>query len=136
MEGLNKCSPVVDDEVREHELMRVEQEWRNAQREDGDPEVQQVGCPQRQRYKQQHEHRPHAEVDTWASETREEDVEVDACCRKATSGRNVTSTTESEIAQNRVGVDLGGEDLEDGRKRAELLSQTEDCLPCSSLNQF
>jgi hypothetical protein len=33
---------IVDDEIGKRELMRVEQEWRDAQTDDGDPKVDNV----------------------------------------------------------------------------------------------
>ena len=53
--------------------------------------------------------------------SREENVEVDTCCSKPTTGRNVPGTSESQIAENGVSVNLGGENFENGGERKELL---------------
>ena len=63
-----KDVPVVNDEVRRRELVRVEQEGRDAHRQNGDPEVRDPSRPDRQRYVEQHDERAHAEVDARARE--------------------------------------------------------------------
>ena len=133
---LDEHSPVVDDEVGEDELMRVEQERRNAERKDGDPEVNDPWRPNRQSHVEQHDERAHAEVDTRACETREQDAEADATGGEPTTGSDVTRTTEGQVAEYGVRLDLGGENLEDGRQRHELLEQTPDGAPGTTLDEF
>ena len=60
--------PVIDDKVRERELMRVENERCQAQCERRNPEVDEVWDPQRDGDIQQHYQRAHAQVDTGTSE--------------------------------------------------------------------
>lgn len=114
-------SPVVNDEIRERELMRVEEERRQAKSERRHPEVDHMRDPQRYRHIQQHHQRPHTQVDTRAREAREKGAEVCARRRETTASRNVPSTTVVQITEDGVAVDLGGEDLEDGRERTHLL---------------
>jgi len=116
--------------------MRIETKRRDAEGENGNPEVDEVRRPQCQCNIEQHDQGSHCHVDAWASEPRKENVEVDLCGRKATTGRNVPSPSKSQIAQNQVGVDLSREDLEDRQERAELLGQAENGLPCPTFDKF
>jgi len=109
-----KVLPVVNDEVGERELVRVEHEGGNAQCENGDPEVNEMGHPDGQGDEKEHQQRPHAKIDTGSSETRVENAEVHAGRREASAGGDITSTTKGQIAQDRMSVDLSGEDLKDG----------------------
>lgn len=61
---------VVDDEVGVRELVRVEQERRDTETDDGDPEVDQVRDKDRQRDVQQEDQRSEAEVDRRTGESR------------------------------------------------------------------
>ena len=128
--------PVVHNEVCKRKLMRVEQERRDAHREDGYPEVRDPSRPDRQRHVEQHDERAHAEVDTRACETREQDAEADATGGEPTTGSDVTRTTEGQVAEYGVRLDLGGENFEDGRQRHELLEQTPDGAPGTTLDEF
>jgi hypothetical protein len=110
----NGHSPVVDDKIGENKLMRVEQEWCDAEGKDGNPEIDQERCPQGQRDIEQHDQCPHTEIDTRTSKPREQDAEVDPCRRETTTSRDVPRTTKSQIAQNGVGIDLRRKDLENG----------------------
>jgi hypothetical protein len=38
-------APIINDEIRKNKLMWVKQEWRDTQGEDGDPEIDQIRCP-------------------------------------------------------------------------------------------
>jgi hypothetical protein len=51
--------------------MRIEQEWRNAEGSNGEPEINQVGCPDCHRDIEKHDQCPHAKVNTWSCESRE-----------------------------------------------------------------
>lgn len=73
--------------------MRVEQEGRDAKREDGDPEVNQVGRPYCQCDVEQGDKRAHAEVDAWSSKAREQDAEIDPSCSKPTTCCDISSST-------------------------------------------
>ena len=130
------CSPVINNEVCRGELVRVEQERRNAQGKDRDPEVDDPSSPQRDGDVEQHHQLSHAEIDTGASETRVENAEGYPGSRKPTTGRDVSSTTEGQITRDRMRVDTRGEDFECGRQRREVLAQTKDCLPSTTLHQF
>ena len=55
--------------------MGIEQEGRNAERQDGKPEIYQMGNPYGHGGVQQDEQVPHAHVDTWASEPRVKNTE-------------------------------------------------------------
>lgn len=105
--------PIINDEIGEHKLMRIEQERCNTQREDGDPEIDEVGCPERQGHIEKHDQCPHPQINAGPSEARKERAEVDSGGREATTGCDIPSTTEGQIAKNRMGIDLRSEDLED-----------------------
>ena len=91
--------PIIDDEVGEDKLVRIEPEGRNAQREGGHPEVDEVRCPQRQRHVKQHDEGSHAKVDTWPGESGEQNTEVDSRGSETTSCSDVTSASECQIAE-------------------------------------
>ena len=93
--------------------MRVEHERCDAQGEDGEPEVQEVGRPDSHGGVEQQQEVTHTHVDAGSGETGVEDGERDTRRRETTTCRDVSSTTEGEIVEDRVAVDLGGEDLED-----------------------
>lgn len=57
---------------------------------------------------------PEAGVDARSGETGVEDAEGDAGCRESTTGGDVSSTSECQVAQDRIAVDLGGKDFKDG----------------------
>lgn len=116
---------IVDDKVGEGELMRVEEEGRDTERHDRNPEVDQVWCPDRQGDIDQEHDRPQTQVDRWPSETRAErtmsistgalraekgdilkNAERDTGSGETTPGSNVSSSTEVQVAQDRVRVDL------------------------------
>lgn len=59
---------VVDDELGVRELMRVEHERRNTQRQHGEPEVDKVWRPDSHRGIKQEEDVPHSHVDARTSE--------------------------------------------------------------------
>ena len=113
--------PVVDNEVRIRELVRVENKWRKAKRERRNPEVDHMRDPQRDRHIQQHHQCPHAQIDTRARETGKQQTEVRARRCKATTSSNVSSTTVVQVAEDGVAVDLRREDLKDGGKRGDVL---------------
>lgn len=109
-------SPVVDEEVGESKLMGIEDEGCNTQGNDRYPEVDQVRRPQCQSGVEKHEQSAHAQVDAGSSETRVEDVERNPSGSETTTSCDVTSATKRQIAQDRVCLDLGGENFEDRRK--------------------
>ena len=127
---------VVDDEVGERELMRVEDEGGDAECEDGDPEVDEMRDPDGQGDVQEHEQRPHAEVNAGPGEPRVEDAEGQARGGETSSSGDVSSTTECEIAQNRMSVDLGGEDFEDRGEGEEVLPQACQGSTSAALGEF
>ena len=59
----------------------------------------------------------HAHIDTRPGKSRVEGAELDASGRESASGCDVSSTTESQIADDGLRVDLRGKDLEDRRQR-------------------
>lgn len=66
---------VVDDEIGERELVRVEDKWRNTERQDREPEVNQEGSPDGHGGIQEQEEIPHTHVDTWSGKTGVQDGE-------------------------------------------------------------
>lgn len=132
----SKQLSVVDDEVAEGELVRVEEERRDGERQYGDPEVNQVRRPYGQGDVEQEDEGTKTKVDRRSSESRVQDTERDSRGGKSSSGRNVSSTSKVQVVQNRVGVDLGGENLEDGRERHEVLGQPDDRASRSTFRQL
>lgn len=116
--------------------MGIEQEWRNAQCEDGYPEVDDPWYPYRQRHIQQEDQSPHPEVYAGSGEPRVKNTKGNpSCCETTTSG-NVPGTTKGQVAKNGVGVDLGGENLKEQRSRQELFAQSDESTPSTSLSEF
>lgn len=72
--------------------MRVEQERRDTKGSNGDPEVDEVWRPNRHRNIEQHDERPHPEIDTGTCKSREEDAERNPSRSKATACSDVSST--------------------------------------------
>lgn len=93
--------------------MRIEQERCNAQREDGYPEINEVGCPERQGHIKKHDQCPHPQIDAGPSEPRKERAEVNSGSCETTTSCDISSTTEGQIAKDGMGIDLRSEDLED-----------------------
>lgn len=84
---------VVDEEVGPRELVRVEDEWRNAEGEEGDPEPKKPVAPCRQCSKEQDQQATSTPVDRGSSESREEYTEGHASSRETTSSTDVAGTT-------------------------------------------
>jgi hypothetical protein len=129
-------SPIVNNEVRKRELVWVEQEWSDTKGQNGNPKVDQVRRPERERNVEEHEQRTHAEVDAGASKAREEDAERDPRRREATAGSDVPRTAEGQVVQDRMRVDLGGEDLKHRREGHELFAKSRERTASTTLNQF
>ncbi len=72
--------------------MRVEQERRNTQRQNGDPEIDQIRRPKRQCHIKQHEQRPHSKVDAGTRKSGEQDAEIDTTRRETTARGDISST--------------------------------------------
>ena len=136
MLGVEKNKPVINNKVGGRELVRVEQEWRDTQRQNRNPEVCDPTCPERQSDIEQHHQGPHSEIDTRAGEAGVEDAERDARCCETTTRRDVPRATECQVGQNRVSIDLCRENFEDRRERGELLGETVESLACAALNEF
>lgn len=66
---------IVDDEVGERELMRVEQEGCDDERHNTDPEVDEMGHPNCHRDVDEYQECAHAEVDAGTGESRVQDAE-------------------------------------------------------------
>lgn len=96
--------------------MRVEHEWSYTQGEHGYPEVDQVGNPDGQADIEKNDQVSHAHVNAGSCKSGVQDAEIESSGGKTTSCCDVSCSTESQIAQNRLRVDLGGEHLKDGRK--------------------
>ena len=116
--------------------MRVEEEGRDAQGQHREPEVDEVGRPDGHGGIEEHQDVTHAHVDTGAGEPRVEDGEGHARRRETTSGSDVPSASERQVAENRLRVNLSGEDFEDRRERQEVLSKTNECTARTTLQQF
>lgn len=127
---------VVDDKVRERELVRVEQEGRDGERKDGDPEVDEPVDPETRRHVEHHERQPETHVNGRPGETRVEDGKVDSGGGEPSSGRNVSSTSERQVGQDGLGVDLGREHLEHGREGSEMFTETNKSPTSSTFRQF
>ena len=102
--------------------MRVEQEWRDDEGHDGEPEVDHVPGPDGQCRKEQNDDRSDTQIDGWSRESRVENAEGNSSCSETSTGGNVSSTTKVQVAENRVSVDLGREDFENGRGRQEVFA--------------
>jgi hypothetical protein len=107
--------PIINNEIGEGELVRVEQEGSNAKCEDRGPEVDEMGKPKRHGDVKQNEKRAHAKIDAGTGETRVQDTEGETCGRETSTSSDITGTTERQVAEDRMSVDLGREDFEDGR---------------------
>ena len=129
-------APIIKDEVRERELVRVENKWRNTKSECRNPEVDQIWGPQRHRHIEQHNERPHTQVDTRSSKSRVQDTERNASRCESTTSCNVSSPTERQVAQDGVEINLSGEHFKYGGERQEMLRQTKDCARGTTLHQF
>ena len=116
--------------------MRVEQERRHAQGEDRHPEVRNPTRPDGECDIEQHDERPHAEVDAWACETGVQDREGDARRCETTTRRDVPRPTKGQVRDDRVRGDLRGKDFERGREGGEVLRETKNCLARTTLNEF
>lgn len=127
---------VVDDEVRERELVRVEDERRQAQGERRDPEVDEPVGPERRRDVEHAQCEPEAHVDGRPGEARVEDRERVARRREAAAGGDVARAAERQVGQDRLGVDLGREDFEHGRHRAEMLAEADQGLAGAALGEL
>ena len=128
--------PVVNDEVRDRELVRVEDERRDTERKDREPEVDDPASPERERHEQEHDEDTHAEVDRRTRETRVQDAERNPRDGESTTGCDVSSATERQVARDRVRQDRSVEDLECRGHRTEVLRETLDSLDRSTVNQF
>jgi hypothetical protein len=117
-------------------LMGVEQERRDAKSESGDPEIDKPVHPEGRGDVEHHEGETHAEVDRRAGESRVEDREVDSGGGKTSTGSDVPSASERQVGQDRIGVDLRREDLENGRERHEMLAESDECSAGSSLGKL
>jgi len=84
---------VVDEEVGPRELVRVEDEGRDAEGEKGDPEPEKPVAPSCQCTEEQDQQATSTPVDGRASETREENTEGHASSRETTSSTDVAGTT-------------------------------------------
>lgn len=98
--------PVVDDEVGERELVGVEQEGGNAKRKYREPEVDEVRCPDGHGRVQEEQEVPHSHVDAGAREPGVEDGERLASGGESTTGSDIASTTERQIALDGLRVNL------------------------------
>jgi len=99
--------PIVNHEVGVGELVRVEKEWRDAKRQDRKPEVDQMGDEERHGGVEQEEEVAHAHINARSREPGVEDGEVHASSREPTSSCDVARSTECEITQDGLRVDLG-----------------------------
>lgn len=107
--------PIINNKIRKRKLVRVEQERRDAQCRHRDPEVDEMRHPDGHRDVEQHDERAHAEIDAGAREARVEDAERDAGGREAAPGGDIPCTTEREIAEDGMRLDLRREYLKEGR---------------------
>jgi len=106
--------------------MRIEQEWRDAESSYREPEVNQVGGPDRHCDIKEHNQGPHAQINTGPCEPGEQNAERYARGSKATSCCNIPSASKCQVTQDGVCVNLRRKDFEDRRAGHELLSQSND----------
>lgn len=99
--------PIVNDEVWERKLMWIKDEWCDAKSSDGYPEVNQEWCPDGHRHIEKHDQRSHAKIDTWSGESGEENTKRYTTGCESTSCCNITSTSECQVAEDGVSIDLG-----------------------------
>jgi hypothetical protein len=92
--------------------MRIEEEWSNAKCHYSDPEIDQMWHPQCQRDVEQHAQGTHAQVDAGSSEARVKFTEWLSNSCETSSGGNVSSSSKGQVAQDRMSVNLSGENLE------------------------
>lgn len=106
---------IVDHEVRERELVGVEQEGREAEREGRDPKVDKPVDPESRRDVGHHERQSETHVDGRAGESRVEDRERVSGRRESSACSDVARASERQVGHDGLGVNLGREDLKDGR---------------------
>lgn len=94
--------PIINEEIGKCELMGVEQERRHAKGEDRHPEVSNPRRPHRDRHVEEHDQTPHAQVDARSGKSREQDTERNTGYSETTSCGDVSSTSECQIAGDRV----------------------------------
>ena len=87
--------------------MWIKDEWCDAKSSDGYPEVNQEWCPDGHRHIEKHNQCSHAKIDTWSSESREENTKRYTTGCESTSCCNITSTSECQVAEDGVSIDLG-----------------------------
>lgn len=129
-------SPVVNNEVCERELVGVEEKRCDTEGKNGYPEVYQVWRPERQCHVEQHQQGPHAKVNTRAGEAREKNAERDPGCCEPTACGNVSRATKSEVVQDRMCVNLSGEDFKHRGERHELFAEPRKRTAGATLDQF
>ena len=116
--------------------MRVEHEGCDAKGQHREPEVKQVGRPDGHGGIEEQEEVPHAHVNARTGETGVENRKRDTRRCETTTCSDVPGTTERQIAQDGLRVDLSREDFEDGGKRQEVLSKTDERLAGAAFEQL
>ena len=127
---------VVDEEVVPGELMRIVDKRRDAEGQQGDPEVHQPAGPDGHGGEQQHHQRPSAQVDGRARESRVQHAKGDPGGGEATAGTDVARPAERQILMERMGVDLTDEDLEEGGQGDEVLGPSGGGTPEATFRQL
>lgn len=112
----NKFS-VVDNKVSDGELVGVEEERRNTKANNRNPEVDKMRNPNCKSDEEKNDEGTYTEIDRRSSESGVKNAERDSSGGKTTTSSDIPSTTESQVVENRVHVNLGGEYFEDRRER-------------------
>jgi hypothetical protein len=143
---------VINDKVGKGELMRIEEERCDTETKDSHPEVDNVGDEDRHGDVEQENQGAYSEIDRWSGETRTtrqynlqparkdgyslENAKRDTCrCETSASGY-ISSTSEGQIVEDRMHVDLCREHLKDGRKREEVLGESKKSSAGTTFGEF
>jgi hypothetical protein len=116
--------------------VRVEHERRNTQRKYREPKVDEVRYPDRYRGVEQDEEVTHAHVDRWPCKAGVKYAEGYPCRGEPSARSDVSCASECEIAQDGIGIYLGRENFEYGRKRKEMFAKSKQGLARSSFHEF
>jgi len=92
--------------------MRVEDEGCDAERKDGEPKVNKMRHPNDHGDVGEEKEIARAHVDTGTGKAGVEDGERDASGGETSTSCDVTRPSECQITENRIGVDLSRENLE------------------------
>ena len=93
--------------------MGIEEEGSNAQGQNGNPEVDEMGNPNGEGDVQQHDQGSHSEINAGPGESRIENAKRDTRGGESSTSRNITGSTECQVGEDGVCVNLSGEYFKD-----------------------